>query len=133
MRNFCRIFLQDLFGNPNKRNARNETSLHLICRLPLTATSSAQDRRFACAQLVLQWKSGSTIERADLAAQDVDGNTALHYAAESGLKSIVDLLVSHGAPLFVENIERSTPCDVAMKANFHDIAGFLESRMVFVS
>ena len=61
------------------------------------------------------------------------GNTPLHNAAASGLKRIVELLVSHGAPLFLENTERLTPCDVAMKANFHDIALYLESRMVFVS
>ena len=62
-----------------------------------------------------------------------NGNTALHNAAASGLKAVVELLVSHGAPLFLENTERLTPCDVGMKANFHDIALFLESRMVFVS
>lgn len=49
------------------------------------------------------------------------------------MKHVVELLVSHSAPLFLENNERLTPCDVAMKANFHDIALFLESRMVFVS
>ena len=49
------------------------------------------------------------------------------------MKRVVEMLVSHGAPLFLENAERLTPCDVAMKANFHDIALFLESRMVFVS
>ena len=64
---------------------------------------------------------------------DQNGDTALHVAAASGLKSVVELLVSHGAPLFLENLERLTPCDVAMKAQFHDVALFLESRMVFVS
>ena len=49
------------------------------------------------------------------------------------MKRIVELLVSHSAPLFIENNERQTPCDVATKANFHDIALLLESRMVFVS
>jgi len=49
------------------------------------------------------------------------------------MKHIVELLVSHGSPLFLENNERQTPCDLAMKANYHDIALFLESRMVFVS
>lgn len=62
-----------------------------------------------------------------------NGNTALHLAAASGLKRVTELLVTHGAPLFLENTDRLTPCDVAMKANFHDIALFLESRMVFVS
>lgn len=48
------------------------------------------------------------------------------------MKRVAELLVSRGAPLFFENAERLTPCDVAMKSNFHDIALLLESRMVFV-
>ncbi|KZS01572.1 Ankyrin repeat and ibr domain containing, partial [Daphnia magna] len=142
MKHLLRIFLTDLHGNPNKRNARNETALHLACKLALNAPPSAQERRLACVQLILQWKGGFSsalggIEQADLKAQEtvelqfLSGNTVLHLAAGSGLDRIVELLVSHGAPLFLENYERSTPCDVAMKANFHDIALFLESRMVF--
>ena len=46
----------------------------MICQLPLTASPSAQDRRLACAQLVLQWKGGFApvpggVERIDLKAQ----------------------------------------------------------------
>lgn len=70
-------------------------------------------------------------ERVDLSAQDVDGNTALHSAARTGLRRCVELLLAHGAPLFIENNDRFTPCDVAMKNNQHDIAQLLESRMVF--
>ncbi|XP_046457233.1 ankyrin repeat and IBR domain-containing protein 1-like isoform X2 [Daphnia pulex] len=136
MKHLLRIFLTDLHGNPNKRNARNETALHLVCKLSLNAPPSAQDRRLACAHLILQWKGGfsavsGNIEQADLKAQDMHGNTVLHLSAGSGLDRVVELLVSHGAPLFLENSERLTPCDVAMRANFHDIALFLESRMVF--
>lgn len=39
----------------------------------------------------------------------------------------------NGAPLFLENNEKFTPCDLAMRAGYDDIAAFLESRMVFVS
>lgn len=71
-----RIFLTDLHGNPNKRNARNETALHLVCKLSLNAPPSAQDRRLACAHLILQWKGGfnavsGNFEQADLKAQDM--------------------------------------------------------------
>lgn len=38
-----------------------------------------------------------------------------------------------GAALFIENNEKLTPCDLAMKHNHHDIARMLEARMVFVS
>lgn len=72
---FFRIFLTDLHGNPNKRNARNETALHLACKLALNAPPSAQERRLACVQLILQWKGGFSsalggIEQADLKAQE---------------------------------------------------------------
>ena len=48
----------------------------MICQIPLTASPSAQDRRLACAQLVLQWKGGFApvpggVERIDLKAQDI--------------------------------------------------------------
>lgn len=62
-----------------------------------------------------------------------EGNTALHWAACTGLKRCVELLLAHGAPLFVENNDKLTPCDLAMRSNHHDIAQLLESRMVFVS
>ena len=58
-------------------------------------------------------------------------NTALHYAASSGLKACVEMLVSHNAPLFMENTETHTPCDSAETSGFNDIALYLESKMVF--
>lgn len=61
------------------------------------------------------------------------GNTALHYASTSGLRKCVELLVAQGAGLFIENRDRLTPCDLAVRAAHHDVATYLESRMVFVS
>ena len=58
-------------------------------------------------------------------------NTALHYAAGSGLKRCVELLVSKAAPLFPENAQRQTPCDSAEASGHGDIARYLESKMVF--
>ena len=73
-------------------------------------------------------------ERVDINAQDAAGYTALHYASQSGLKRCVEYLVAHGANLFVETLhERLTACDLAMRENQHDIALFLESKMVFNS
>lgn len=74
MKHLLRTFLADLGGNPNKRNARNETSLHCACQLNQTKSFSAQERRAACVTLLLQWKgvvlSTGTRERVDLGAQD---------------------------------------------------------------
>jgi len=61
------------------------------------------------------------------------GNTALHCAAQSGLQRCVELLVAANAPLFLENSEKLTPCDLAMQFGHHEIAQFLETKMVFVS
>jgi len=41
------------------------------------------------------------------------------------------LLVSFGAPLFLENSGKETPCDCAEKAGHAQIALYLESKMVF--
>ncbi|XP_069676141.1 uncharacterized protein [Periplaneta americana] len=135
MKHLLRTFLNDLGGNPNKKNGCNETSLHAACQLSQQKSFSAQERRAACVALLLQWRgvplnSGGR-ERVDLQAQDQKGNTALHCAATSGLKRCVELLLNHGSPLFIENHDKFTPCDMAMRNNHHDIAQLLESRMVF--
>ena len=43
----------------------------LTCQLPLNASPSSQDRRFVCAQLILQWKGELGVDRVDLKAQDM--------------------------------------------------------------
>ncbi|CAH0550556.1 unnamed protein product [Brassicogethes aeneus] len=134
MKHLLRTFLQDMNGNPNKKNALNENALHLACQLN-QMSFSAYERRAACVQFLLYWRGAALNngerEKVDLAAQDKEGNTALHWAAATGLRRCVELLIAHGSPLFIENNDKYTPCDLAMKASHHDIAEFLESRMVF--
>ena len=73
-------------------------------------------------------------ERIDINAQDAAGYTALHYAAQSGLKRCVEYLIAHGANVFLETLhERLTACDLAMRENHHEIGLFLESKMTFNS
>ena len=73
-------------------------------------------------------------ERVDINAQDAAGFTALHYAAQSGLKRCVEYLIAHGANVFLETLhERLTACDLAMRENHLEIALFLESKMAFNS
>ncbi|KAF5282513.1 hypothetical protein FQA39_LY04920 [Lamprigera yunnana] len=135
MKHLLRTFLNDLGGNPNKKNGSNETVLHSSCQLNQTKSFSAQERRAACVQLLVYWKGvhlkEGGREKVDLAAQDKEGNTALHCAASTGLKRCVELLLAHGAPLFAENNDKLTPCDLAMRFSHHDIARLLESKMVF--
>ena len=44
--------------------------------------------------------------------------------------SLPQLLLAHGAPLFVQNVAGQTPCDVAWEAKQLIIAKQLESKMV---
>ncbi|KAM9309498.1 ankyrin repeat and IBR domain-containing protein 1-like isoform 2-T2 [Pholidichthys leucotaenia] len=134
-------------GNPNKRNVHNETSLHLLCMGPQILTSEAalhprisrpyedEQRRAECLQLILAWTGAKLdhgeYESADINATDNKKNTCLHYAAASGMKTCVELLVQKGADLFVENENRETPCDCAEKQHHKELALRLESQMVF--
>ncbi|XP_074650800.1 ankyrin repeat and IBR domain-containing protein 1-like isoform X2 [Tubulanus polymorphus] len=140
MKSLLRIFLYELGGNPNKKNARNESALHCVCMVsnhrPYTALSfTILQRRLECLTLILQWRGAvlkdGELEKVDIAAQDEKLNTALHYAAASGLRRCVELLVAHSCPLFMENAQRQTPCDCAEKCSHNAIAVYLESKMVF--
>ncbi|XP_059475498.1 ankyrin repeat and IBR domain-containing protein 1-like [Neocloeon triangulifer] len=135
MKHLLRTFLNDLGGNPNKKNSSNETSLHMACNLAQQKSLSAQERRAACVSLLLQWRgvplpSGDK-EKMAIDSVDHQGNTALHCAAQSGLQRCVEILVAASAPLFFENIDKLTPCDLAMQFGHHEIAQFLETKMVF--
>ncbi|XP_002734676.1 ankyrin repeat and IBR domain-containing protein 1-like [Saccoglossus kowalevskii] len=135
MKSLLRLFLKDLSGNPNKKNIRNETSIHSICMCANGRDQAIQIKRAECMYMMLQWEGAllrnGEREKADINAIDEKANTALHYAAQSGLKKSVELLVTHDVKLFGENKDKHTPCDVAEKNNHLSIALYLESKMVF--
>uniref|UniRef100_A0A7N5ZW02 Ankyrin repeat and IBR domain-containing protein 1 n=1 Tax=Anabas testudineus TaxID=64144 RepID=A0A7N5ZW02_ANATE len=147
MTRLLRYFLLNKDGNPNKRNMHNETSLHLLCMGPQILTSEGalqprisrpyedEQRRAECLQIILAW-TGAKLDRgeyesADINAVDNKKNTCLHYAAASGMRTCVELLVQREADLFAENENRETPCDCAEKQHHKDLALCLESQMVF--
>ncbi|GFV41419.1 ankyrin repeat and IBR domain-containing protein 1 [Trichonephila clavipes] len=123
------IFLTELKGNPNKQNALGETPLHLVCQGD--GNQANQERRAACLNFLLQWRHSNSENKLKLDSVDNEGNTALHYAAASGLNRCVELLVLHGSPLFIENKSSETVCDLAEKNKHEDIAQFLEKKMLF--
>ncbi|XP_007895740.1 ankyrin repeat and IBR domain-containing protein 1 isoform X2 [Callorhinchus milii] len=147
MSKLLRIFLFNKDGNPNKRNVHNETALHLLCMGPqimlpeaslqprLSRPGEDDGKRAECLQMILKWKGArldqGEFEKADSNATDNKMNTPLHYAAASGMKTCVEMLVRYDADLFAENETRDTPCDCAEKQHHKDLALNLESRMVF--
>ncbi|XP_052236052.1 ankyrin repeat and IBR domain-containing protein 1-like [Dreissena polymorpha] len=135
MKSLLRIFLFEHGGNPNKTNGKKETALHCVCMEKHHQYFPVQRRRLECLSMILQWKGAElkdgVVEKVDLSALDESNNTALHYAAESGLKACVEQLVNHSCPLFIENKDNQTPCDSAESSGFNDIALYLESKMVF--
>lgn len=72
--NFCRIFLHNHQGNPNKTNSRQETALHYVCQEKNSQYYTVRQRRCDCLNLILQWRGAvlkdGQIEKVDLAAQD---------------------------------------------------------------
>lgn len=138
MQTLIQLFLFQRNGNPNKRNSRDETSLHCVCMsLPQDAMkSSVQQRRLECLQQLLNWRgvklANGELERVSTSAKDEKGNTALHYAAASGLRRCVELLIDQQPNLlYVENGQKQSPCDCAQMNNHLELAAYLESRMVF--
>ncbi|XP_036452245.1 ankyrin repeat and IBR domain-containing protein 1 isoform X2 [Colossoma macropomum] len=147
MTRILRSFLFSKDGNPNKRNVHNETALHLLCMGPhillpegalqprLARPYEDERRRADCLQMILKW-TGAKLDRgeyesADVNATDNKKNTPLHYAAASGMKTCVELLVTRNADLFAENENKETPCDCAEKQHHKELALSLESQMVF--
>ncbi|XP_065294632.1 ankyrin repeat and IBR domain-containing protein 1-like isoform X1 [Dermacentor albipictus] len=130
MKPLLRIFLREMQGDPTIQSGHGETALH--CASRGSPHSAAVERRVACLSLLIQWR-GYDGEVLDVNAKDHDGNTALHYAASSGLKKCVELLVSHDVSLFIENNAGQTACEMADKAGFKSLADYLESKMVFSS
>uniref|UniRef100_A0A4W4FPV9 Ankyrin repeat and IBR domain-containing protein 1 n=1 Tax=Electrophorus electricus TaxID=8005 RepID=A0A4W4FPV9_ELEEL len=147
MTRILRSFLFSKDGNPNKRNVHDETALHVLCMGPriLLAEGALQPRlarphederrRADCLQMILKWTGAKLdhgeYESADVNAMDSKRNTPLHYAAASGMKTCVELLVQRSADLFAENENKETPCDCAEKQHHKELALGLESQMVF--
>ncbi|XP_063308518.1 ankyrin repeat and IBR domain-containing protein 1 [Pelobates fuscus] len=147
MNRLLRAFLFVKDGNPNKRNIHNESAMHLLCMGCHIMISEGGDhrvprlgdddrKRAECLRMILEWKGAKLdegeYERAALDATDNKKNTPLHYAAASGMKTCVELLVKSGSDLFSENENKDTPCDCAEKQHHKDLALKLESLMVFL-
>lgn len=100
-------------------NKSNKSSHQNAAPIPKSASSNIKH----CLEFVL-------ID-VNINAKDLQGCTALHYAAKYNLPACVQKLISQGAYLFIENLDHCTPCDLAEQCGCKDIALFLESKMLF--
>ena len=67
--------MTELNGNPNKKNARDETCLHILCSARSQLTAEELEVRLFCVDLLLQWsgvaeQTAGNEEKLDLAAVD---------------------------------------------------------------
>ena len=67
-------------------------------------------------------------KQADPLAVDFSGNSALHYAAQSGHLLIVEILLEKGASVFACNAAGETPLQLAVKNNRRDVVKTLLLR-----
>jgi ankyrin repeat protein len=90
-------------ADPNARNARGETPLHIAAR---GAEHTIGSGNYAAVSILV--KHG-----ADVNARDKDGNTPLHYAVARCAFATASLLLSHGADPNARNNQGKTPADLA--------------------
>lgn len=122
--------LLDNGGDPSVLSSRKETVLHAVCSAP-----DKSDIRIQILDLLSQW-NGSDVEgkQYDLVSVnqvDVEGNTAIHYAAENGLDACVERLVELNAIISIVNKSNNTCCESADLAGYKLLASMLELALVF--
>ena len=59
-------------------------------------------------------------------AQDINGDTALHRAAEAGHLEVVRVLLEFGADLSIKNNKGETPLDMARENKHSDVVEVLQ-------
>ena len=122
--------LLELGGDPSIINLRNETCLHAVCSLP-----DHPETRANILELLVNWEGvnllGEALEKISINKVDMDGNTAIHYAASSGLLLCVLKLISYGAIISIVNKGNQTCCELADEKNYKDLASMLELALVY--
>lgn len=76
---------------------------------------AAMNGHDCCVKALLYFSDHSNLD-IDLNAQDVDGNTAIHYASQRGYESIVDGLLEYKAKVSVKNNLNKIPLDFSFNS-----------------
>jgi hypothetical protein len=85
-------------ANPNVQQQEGETPLHLAARKGYLQVS----------EVLLKFRANPNLCNSEL------GRTPMHYAVEYGHRSLVDLLVAHGASLMIQDKRGKRPIDLAV-------------------
>ena len=129
-------------GNPSIPNAKSENCAHTVC-----SASTFPAKRLEILDLIFDWRgrlatsSDSAITTTNnssnlddfvpIDALDIDGNTALHLAAQFGLLICIERLIERGATLDIMNSQDFSCCELADRGNFPHIGMMLELAWLF--
>lgn len=117
-------------GDPSALNMKQETCLHAICSM-----SDHAELRATILDELVNWvgidEQGQEMDKVSLNKVDVDGNTAIHYAASNGLVHAVEKLVALGAIISIVNKSNITCCELADQQGCKELALMLELALVF--
>lgn len=136
MEQLIELFLS-MGGNPAFLDSSDKTCLHALCE-----SGEDAEKRARIMRLYLAWRGNCTSssesckgdareEQVSVNQIDVDGCTAIHYAARSGLISIVAALLERGAIVSLVNKDQMTCCEAADVSGKKEVADMIEAALVF--
>jgi ankyrin repeat protein len=104
-------------AHPSLADTFNQTPLMLAIK----AYHTKADLPFCKTAITLLLQAGTAVD-----TQDKQGNTALHYAIESGSLELVESLLNAHVCSTLTNTKKDTPLALAKKRNYTDIVALFE-------
>eukprot|EP01031_Cornospumella_fuschlensis_P032405 gene32405-39187_t len=116
-------------GNPGALNSRYENCAHAVCML-----TSFPSKRGEIIDTIFDWrgtKADNSVDLVFIDQLDLDKNTALHYAAYTGLLPCIQKLILRGASLDLLNVHDLSCPDMSDKGGHIEIGTMLELAWLF--
>ena len=129
MYRLCEIFLEN-GGNPSCTDNLEQNCIHAL----LAGGSNLPLVRVKLMERLLNWKHinvNGHEENVSLNRVDIDGNSAIHHAASSGLLACVEKLVHMGGIISLVNKAQKTCCELAEASGHTSMASILELALVY--